>query len=101
MAQQFHSYTVGAFKLFRRLEFWHDLPYRQTGVEGTESEPAVQTGTAHQKFTYRKNHALSNIVLHIEPSLLYIIGDPMDPKDVLDQLRENVGKQIEVNTLTL
>ena len=75
-------------------------------VEGTENEPVstdtVQvSGSEVQKFRTRKNRALSTIVLHIEPKLLYIIGEPTDPKVVWDKLCDNFQKKTWANKLRL
>ena len=47
-------------------------------VNGTENIPAGD-GERRTKFLARRDHALATIVLSVEPSLLYLIGDPEDP----------------------
>ena len=52
------------------------------------------------KFNQRKERALAIVVLAVEPSLLYLLGEPEDPKVVWDTLqgqfqRKDVGKQTE------
>ena len=46
-------------------------------VKGTETAP--EEGDARTKFLSRRDRALAIIVLSVEPSLLYLIGDPEDP----------------------
>ena len=64
-------------------------------VDETEAAPDTAEAERHAKFVARRDHVLALIVLAMEPSLLYLIGDPKDPvavwKKLSDQL-ENVGK---------
>lgn len=57
-------------------------------VKGTEAVPAVREAAA--KYQVRKNKALANLVLSIDPELLYLLGDrdPTEPKDVWDAMGE-------------
>ena len=48
-------------------------------VNGTESDPGTAQAEAHKKFVSKRDRALAIIVLSVEPSLLYMIGDPEDP----------------------
>ena len=60
-------------------------------VNGTEVSPAVtDTGnhTKFLKFVARRDRALAIIVLSVEPSLLYLIGDPVDPVVVWNKLSD-------------
>jgi len=47
-------------------------------VDGNEAAPA-ETDGAYSKYISRKNRALA-IVLPIDPSLLYLLGDPVTQK---------------------
>ena len=47
-------------------------------MEGNETAPDESDG-GYSKFISRKNHALAVIVLSINLSLLYLLGDPTDP----------------------
>ena len=47
-------------------------------VSGTETEP-TEGGDRHSNFFARRDCTLATIVLAVEPSLLYLIGDPEDP----------------------
>lgn len=58
-------------------------------VEGTETPPAAEDGAAaYTKFVARRDRALAIVVLSIEPSLLYLIGEPDDPGRVWRKLSE-------------
>ena len=49
-------------------------------VNGTEIVPDFRTEMGlHAKYLSRKDRALATIVLSLDPSLLYLIGDPDDP----------------------
>ena len=48
-------------------------------ANGTETAPTGGDADRRAKFAARKDRALATIVLSIEPSLLYLIGDPEDP----------------------
>ena len=58
-------------------------------VNMTESVPDPRTETVlHVKYLARRDHALATIVLSMEPSLLYLIEDPVDPAVVWKKLAE-------------
>ena len=48
-------------------------------VEGTEVAPA-ETDPNYKKFVGRRDKALATIVLSVDPTLLYLIGEPTDPR---------------------
>jgi hypothetical protein len=68
-------------------------------VAGTEKAPDATTeADKHAKFMGRSDRALATIVLAIDPSLLYLVGDPVDPAAVWKKLsgqfpEEDLGKQ--------
>ena len=69
-------------------------------VSGTEECPDPTTeAEKHTKYLARRDRALATIVLAIETSLLYLLGDPQDPAIVWEQLsqqfQENMGKQTQ------
>ena len=71
-------------------------------VNGTETVPTGQaTDPKVEDFHRRKNRALSMIVLAMDPSLLYLIGDPEDPKIVWDLLEGQLQKKSWANKLSL
>ena len=51
-------------------------------VTGAESAPPRENSDRFSKFESKRDRALAIIVLSINPSLLYLIGDPKDPVDV-------------------
>ena len=70
------------------------------GVAGTETAPAEDGGgDGRAKFISRRDRTLSTIVLAIEPSLLYLIGDPEDPVTVWKKLQDQFQKKTWATTL--
>ena len=55
-------------------------------VNGTETAPSATDADRHAKFATRRDRALATIVLSVEPSLLYLVGDPQDPNTVWKKL---------------
>ena len=53
------------------------------------------------KFLARKDKALATIVLTVQPSLLYLIGDPEDPSEVWQKLESQFQKRTGANKLQL
>ena len=51
-------------------------------VAGTEKAPDGTDADKLAKFNGRSDRALATIVLAVDPSLLYLIGDPVDPTAV-------------------
>ena len=71
-------------------------------VEGTETAPPVEgTADRRSKFIARRDRALATIVLAVEPSLLYLIGDPEDPVVVWQKLQDQFQKKTWANKLVL
>ena len=74
-------------------------------VSGSETEPRRpdQGGdvATHGKFVVRRDKALAIIVLAVDPSLLYLIGDPEDPKDVWKKLQDQFQRKTWANKLAL
>ena len=54
-----------------------------------------------QKFLSRRDRALATIVLSVDPSLLYLIGDPDDPVVVWNKLADQFQKKTWANKLAL
>ena len=48
-------------------------------VNGTENAPSASDADRRAKFATRRDRALAIIVLSVEPSLLYLVGNPEDP----------------------
>lgn len=71
-------------------------------VEGTETSPSADDSAERlRKFNTRRDKALATIVLAIEPKLLYLIGDPSDPKEVWKKLQNTFQKKTWANKLRL
>ena len=71
-------------------------------ITGTEIEPDEDANNAGwRKWVERKDRALANIVLAVEPSLLYMLGDPKDPADVWQKLADQFEKKSWANELAL
>lgn len=66
-------------------------------ANGTEKEPAGQDAGQVAKFKTRKDKGLATIVLAIEPSLLYLLGDPQDPVVVWEKLERQFQKKTWAN----
>ncbi len=58
----------------------------------TEGTPA-ENMAAIRKYAARKDRALVIIVLAVEPSLLYLLGEPEDPKEVWTKLQDQFQKR--------
>ena len=61
-------------------------------VNGSERPPA-QNVTEYTKFMARRDHALATIVLSVEPSLLYLIRDPVDPVAIWQKLADQFQRR--------
>ena len=67
-------------------------------VSGTETAPA-EGGDRRSKFLARRDRALATVVLAIEPSLLYLIGDPEYSVAVWGKLQNQFQKKSWANKL--
>ena len=70
-------------------------------VNGSEILPENNEQDAQGKFNRRKDRALATIVLAVDPSLLYLIGEPEDPKTVWEALQGQFQKKTWANKLSL
>ena len=70
-------------------------------VNGSETPPSQSEHERYAKFASRRDRALAIIVLSVEPSLLYLIGDPEDPVVVWKKLRDQFQKKNWANKLQL
>ena len=70
-------------------------------VSGTEGAPVQSEADKFTKFVTRRDKALAIIVLSIDPSLLYLLGDPEDPKVVWKKLADEFQKKTWANKLAL
>ena len=70
-------------------------------VDGSESPPPSADAGAVRKYNLHCDKALANIVLAIDPKLLYLIGDPTDRAEVWQKLQNTFQKKTWVNELRL
>ena len=70
-------------------------------VSGTETAPASTEAEKFAKFVGRRDKALAIIVLSVDPSLLYLLGDPEDPVAVWKKLSDQFQKKTWANKLSL
>ena len=70
-------------------------------VNGTETAPSSADADRRAKFATRRDRALATIVLSVEPSLLYLLGDPEDPVTVWQKLANQFEKKTWANKLNL
>ena len=71
-------------------------------VNETEQAPGPDAPADSQlKFVSRRDHALATIVSAVEPSLLYLLGNPEDPIVVWKKLRDQFQKKTWENRLAL
>ena len=68
-------------------------------VTGTETAPAGVEAAA--KFSLRRDRALATIILALDASILYLVGDPTEPKEVWDKLEQQFQKKSWVNKYEL
>lgn len=65
-------------------------------VDGTETDLCGE-GDQHKKFISSQDRALVIIVLSVDPSLLYLLGDAKDPVVVWKQLSNQFQKKTWTN----
>ena len=71
-------------------------------VNGTEVAPEPGAGEdVLAKFAARRDSALAHVVLSVDPSLLYLLGDPDDPVAVWKKLSDQFQKKSWANKLQL
>ena len=61
-------------------------------VNGSEKAP-TSGGDALTKFNSRNDRALAVVVLLVDPTLLYLLGEPTDPVEVWKTLGRNSSKK--------
>ena len=70
-------------------------------VAGTEECPDPTNTDKYAKYMARRDWALATIVLVVDSSLLYLIGDPEDPKTVWEKLSGQFQKKTWANKPSL
>ena len=67
-------------------------------VSGTEQAPADDADARELEcYAGRRDKALATIVLSVDPSLLYLLGNPVDPVAIWNKLEEQFQKKFWVN----
>ena len=74
------------WKIQCQMALMNDSPWNIVG--GIEPLPDEEHADARRKFIARSDRALAIIVLVVDPSLLYLLGDPKDPWAVWQKLEE-------------
>ena len=69
-------------------------------VNGTETPPDVSQADKYAKFMARRDRALATIVLSVDPTLLYLLGDPENPV-IVWKLLDQFQKKTWTNKLEL
>ena len=62
-------------------------------MNGSESSPSWSDSDKYDKFVARRDQALATIVLSIDPSLLYLLGEPENPVLVWKKLGDQFQKK--------
>ena len=70
-------------------------------VSGTEIIPPETEAERRAAFLTRRDRALAQIVLSVEPSLLYLLGEPEDPVTIWKMLSDQFQKKTWANKLSL
>lgn len=70
-------------------------------VNGQETAPTSGSTSEQAKFAARKDRTLATIVLAVDTSLLYLIGDPKDPASVWKKLADQFEKKTWATRLDL
>ena len=70
-------------------------------VTGAEVAPPVEERDKHARYLAKRDMALAVIVLSVEPSLLYLLGEPVNPQTVWEKLRNQFQKKTWANKLSL
>ena len=69
-------------------------------VDGTEVAPGP-TDATYAKYVERRDKALAIVVLSVDPTLLYLLGEPTDPKTVWTMLANQFQKKTWANKLEM
>ncbi|KAK3876705.1 hypothetical protein Pcinc_018517 [Petrolisthes cinctipes] len=70
-------------------------------VNGTEPIPDPTDSNKYSNYVLKKNKALAIVVLSVDPKLLYLLGEPEDPKEVWNKLADQFQKKTWSNKLQL
>ena len=70
-------------------------------VVNEETEPLSDEAELFSRYLSKKNRALAIIVLSVDPSLLYLLGEPSEPNEVWTTLENQFQKKTWANKLAL
>ena len=70
-------------------------------ASGMEEVPDNEEEDARRKYIIKRDRALAIIVLSVDPSLLYLLGDPQDPVIIWKKLEDQFQKRSWANKLAL
>ena len=70
-------------------------------VSGTDEAPPEEQADARKKYMTRRDRALAIIVLAVDPSLLYLLREPEDPRAVWRKLEVQFQRRTWSNKLQL
>ena len=70
-------------------------------VTGTEEPPSEEEAEKYAKFVAKRDRTLALIVLSVDTTLLYLLGDPEDPVKVWRKLSDHFQKKTWANKLEL
>ena len=93
--------NYGTWKVQCRMALVKDGLWSIVSGTGTETAPADTEAEKFAKFVSRRDKALAIIVLSVDPSLLYLLGDPEDPVAVWKKLSDQFQKKTWANKLSL
>ena len=70
-------------------------------VQGTEVALGEENAEVRRKYLAKRDRALAVVVLSVEPSLLYLLGDPKDHQVVWTKLEEQFQRKTWSNRMQL
>jgi len=86
------------------MESASNMALLKDGLRGivNDSESAPDQGAdGYTTFITRRGQALATIVLSVDPSLLYLVGDPTEPVTVWEKLSTQFQRKTWANKLAL
>ena len=88
----YSTWKVQCKMVLLKQQLWGIVSGMQTAPEGADEL---------DEFKVKRDKALATLVLAVEPSLLYLLGEPKDPKTVWDILQGQFQKKTWANKLCL
>ena len=75
------------------MKMWLQKEESYSIVICSETAPPATSVNKYKKFCTRRDRALATIVLAVQPELLYLLGDLVDPAAVLKKLEDTFQKK--------